>query len=366
MPSRLSEAATATADSGGNLTFRFQSIPANIVKVGTVFVASAPPGSSTPFDVSGVPWGTCTGQAPIVIQGAAGEAVRGVGSGFAPGVAYSAWWYGAAYDETVEDVPWASPYPTTPTMMTITTQSFGPGTNTFTVPSGVTSVTVDVFGAEGGAVGSTAGGKGGRVQGTLPVVGGQVLTIVVGSKAGGSGLGGTGSGAGGNGANGGARSTISLGGSLKFVGGGGGGAGWPTADTGTGGAAGDVATAGGHGSGGAGGAGGGGANGPSGVPGAGGAAGGGASAGTAGTNFAGGGNGGTGGGDAVSGFGEGGGGGGDGAVGGGGGGGAEVGTGAGGGGGGSNFISTTSGISGAVSTPSARTGDGSVSLTWSA
>ncbi|MCX5208048.1 Ig-like domain-containing protein [Kitasatospora sp. NBC_00240] len=98
------------------------------------------------------------------------------------------------------------------------------GTDTFTVPAGVTAVSVDLFGAEGGsAAGFVApnppnagapGGLGGETRATLAVAAGQRLQITVGA-AGSSGSsrhgefarpGGTGHGAGGGGAHGGGGS----------------------------------------------------------------------------------------------------------------------------------------------------------------
>jgi PKD repeat protein len=57
---------------------------------------------------------------------------------------------------------------------------------TWTVPAGITSINVDMSGAEGGAAVSNPsqnlGGKGGRVQTTLSVTPGQILNIYVGEK----------------------------------------------------------------------------------------------------------------------------------------------------------------------------------------
>ena len=94
-----------------------------------------------------------------------------------------------------------------------------PGTQAFTVPFGITQVTVDAFGAPGGTDSANNGcvpGAGGEVQATLPVTGGEKLSIGVGG-AGGNANGNTG-GAGGTGA-GGAGGTAASG----DVGGGGGG-----------------------------------------------------------------------------------------------------------------------------------------------
>ncbi|GAA1183050.1 hypothetical protein GCM10009664_56450 [Kitasatospora gansuensis] len=98
------------------------------------------------------------------------------------------------------------------------------GTDTFTVPDGVTAVSIDLFGAEGGsAAGFVApnppnagapGGLGGETRATLAVRAGQVLRITLGA-AGSSGTsrhgeyarpGGVGHGAGGGGAHGGGGS----------------------------------------------------------------------------------------------------------------------------------------------------------------
>lgn len=53
---------------------------------------------------------------------------------------------------------------------------------TFTVPAGVTSITVELWGAEGGADGSTLGGKGGYVKGDVKVTPGSTIHVYVGGK----------------------------------------------------------------------------------------------------------------------------------------------------------------------------------------
>lgn len=90
---------------------------------------------------------------------------------------------------------------------------------TFTVPSGVTSLTVDVIGAKGGTgyPATSVGGNGGRVQGTLTVTPGQVLQIYVG----GAGANGSANAAGSGGYNGGAAGGLYA---SSYSGGGGGGA----------------------------------------------------------------------------------------------------------------------------------------------
>ncbi len=56
------------------------------------------------------------------------------------------------------------------------------GIQTFTIPAGVTSVTIEAMGAQGGSVSGTAfvGGLGARMKGTFAVVPGNILNIVVG------------------------------------------------------------------------------------------------------------------------------------------------------------------------------------------
>ena len=128
------------------------------------------------------------------------------------------------------------------------------GPQTYTVPTGVTALAVDMAGANGGrrsasSPGSGQGqGLGGRVQATLAVTPGQVLTIIVGGAGtantagfGGSGGGGAAYGPSGGPGGGGGASDISTGGGTNpsdrvLVAGGGGGGGSP----GAGGAGGDL------------------------------------------------------------------------------------------------------------------------------
>jgi hypothetical protein len=60
------------------------------------------------------------------------------------------------------------------------TFSFTGANQTWTVPVGVTSITLDARGAQGGTVANGQGGNGGRLQGTLAVTPGQVLNVFVG------------------------------------------------------------------------------------------------------------------------------------------------------------------------------------------
>jgi hypothetical protein len=54
---------------------------------------------------------------------------------------------------------------------------------TWTVPSGVTLIYVDVAGAQGGSAGANIGGKGGKVSGIMAVTPGDVLQITVGGQS---------------------------------------------------------------------------------------------------------------------------------------------------------------------------------------
>ncbi len=73
------------------------------------------------------------------------------------------------------------------------TFSFTGSTQTYTVPTGVTSISVSATGGTGGAIYSVAGSPSARIQATLTVVPGEVLTVVVGGQ-GNSGTGGYGGG----------------------------------------------------------------------------------------------------------------------------------------------------------------------------
>ncbi len=118
-------------------------------------------------------------------------------------------------------------------------------TQTYTVPSGVTSIDVTLYGAQGGsAIGGNVGGEGGKTTGTISVTPGEVLTIITGGAGGNAaaGVGGTagyGGGGSGNGSGtdaaggGGGYSMIESGTTpLAIAAGGGGAGGGPGVDTG--------------------------------------------------------------------------------------------------------------------------------------
>lgn len=109
---------------------------------------------------------------------------------------------------------------------------------TYTVPAGVTSVTIKSWGAGGGGGGSSpdrdggAGGGGGYAGSTITVTPAENLTV----RVGGGGAGGTGNGSGtnsGNGGGGGGYSGVYRGGTALIVASGGGGGGGGNGDTGS-------------------------------------------------------------------------------------------------------------------------------------
>jgi glycine rich protein len=88
--------------------------------------------------------------------------------------------------------------------MTVTTFNYTGAPQTYTVPTGVTSVVIDAVGSSGCPWSSNNGGTGAHVRGTLAVTPGDVLQINVGGGGlGGNGITGTGSTAGAGGWNGG-------------------------------------------------------------------------------------------------------------------------------------------------------------------
>ena len=67
------------------------------------------------------------------------------------------------------------------------TYSYTGGEQTWTVPCGVSSITIKCYGAQGGANGSATGGQGGYATGTLAVAAGQIVYIEVGGQGGNTG-----------------------------------------------------------------------------------------------------------------------------------------------------------------------------------
>lgn len=107
------------------------------------------------------------------------------------------------------------------------TFGFTGSNQTWTVPAGVTSIRVKVWGAGGGGSVQSWGGAGAFAQGDLAVSQGQTINIMVGQGGdywAGSTYGGGGGSSSGPSASGGGRTEVSLGGN-RLIGGGGGGAG---------------------------------------------------------------------------------------------------------------------------------------------
>jgi hypothetical protein len=133
------------------------------------------------------------------------------------------------------------------------TFSFTGAAQTFTVPAGVTSITIDALGAQGGSGGSFspgvggAGGLGGEAQATISVLPGTNLQVNVGGQGGGIGAGAAQAG-GGGGASDVRSGANTLGDRLVVAGGGGGGGGATNATAGVGGPGGGTTGGGGGGS----------------------------------------------------------------------------------------------------------------------
>ncbi len=192
-------------------------------------------GSPLPTPVTATPSSICVGQ------------TSNLNAAASAGTVY--WWSAATGGTLFGSSASLVNFPVTPAVTTTYyveaaasisgTQSFSytGGAQTWTVPAGVTSLTVDLQGAQGGAALST-GALGGRVQATYPVTPGQVLNIYVGGTT-------TtvtgGFNGGGNGINisynrgGGGATDIRIGGTAltdrKLVAGGGGGSGYNCAST---------------------------------------------------------------------------------------------------------------------------------------
>lgn len=129
-----------------------------------------------------------------------------------------------------------------------TTSYTSPGSDTFVVPAGITSITVKVWGAGGGGGGGGNsqpggdGGGGGYVESTLAVTPGETLTLNVGGGGAGGAFSSRGNDAGGGGGGGGYSSVYRSSTPLAIAAGGGGGGGGRQAVAGAGGGAGGGAT----------------------------------------------------------------------------------------------------------------------------
>ena len=179
-----------------------------------------------------------------------GQGIAGTGGGSAVGGAYNNW--GNAFGETpnepdnsgnqdaagiaLEAWPFGTPGEWNDIIITNnlyfiieygTSFNYTGSAQTYTVPTCVNSISVDVKGAGGTNSSTSNGGNGGRVQATIAVTPGEVLNIYVGQKS--SSLSGGWNGGGNGGGGGGGASDIRRGGSALsnriIVAGGGGGAG---------------------------------------------------------------------------------------------------------------------------------------------
>ena len=131
-----------------------------------------------------------------------------------------------------------------PAALRFVTFGFTGAPQSFTVPAGVSQITIDAFGAQGGGgccnsglASRSAGGSGGRIVATVAVTGGELLTILVGGAGqdGASGIAGgyNGGGSGGvsffllapNGGGGGGASAVTRAATAMVIAGGGGGGG---------------------------------------------------------------------------------------------------------------------------------------------
>jgi len=127
----------------------------------------------------------------------------------------------------------------------LATFNFTGTVQTFTVPAGVTEITIEGWGAQGASSGTSTGGLGGYVSGTLAVTPGEVLSVNVGGSDGYNGGGAPGTGGSGfvsNGGVGGGASDVRQGGTALtdriIVAGGGGGHGRDDCNNNNGGAGG--------------------------------------------------------------------------------------------------------------------------------
>lgn len=184
----------ATADANGNIMFVGPSgiQGSTITCVTTVPNApaaalfSAMLGGPTGLGVALQTWlgGSTAGRFQVGV----GQTIVVKGTGMVPGVQYTCT-FAAIID--VGDVQVIIPEPnssitgTAPSIAVFQFFAAGGANQTFTIPANVSALTVDMAGAQGGTepINGTPGGKGCRIQCTIAVVPGQVLTINVGKQA---------------------------------------------------------------------------------------------------------------------------------------------------------------------------------------
>jgi len=173
---------SAIAIGSTNISYVVTDINSCTNSVTTNLVVSALP--ATPTNVTATPATLCSGSNTVLNAVSTGNVIN---------------WYTASTGGTILSTV-ASGENYTPTAITSgktfyaeaaysSTQTFNytGGTQTYTVPNGVTSITFDVFGARGGnntTITSYSGGYGARAKSTISVTPGEVLTILVGGKGG--------------------------------------------------------------------------------------------------------------------------------------------------------------------------------------
>ena len=79
-------------------------------------------------------------------------------------------------------VTYVTPVGTNPCGGGPTTFSYTGAVQNYTVPVGVTTITIDAYGAQGGSYGGFTGGLGARIKGDVTVTPGQVLSVYVGGQ----------------------------------------------------------------------------------------------------------------------------------------------------------------------------------------
>ena len=134
---------------------------------------------------TGVCWSTTSGAESVNGNHTTDTVVQsGAFTSNLTGLTTSTTYYLKAYATNSAGTAYGSEISFTPT--NVLTLYYTGGAQTWTVPAGITSVTVKVWGAggmygcPGGTYGYIGGGSGGYARGTLAVTPGQVLTIVVG------------------------------------------------------------------------------------------------------------------------------------------------------------------------------------------
>ena len=221
---RLTNAASGTPSGNVALTST-GATTVNIAATGTVYVTPTTQASSVTFtnisDVSAtISWtnGNGSRRAVFIKQAASGTATPVNGTTYTPNTTFgsgtqigSTGWY-CIYEGTGTSVSANGMTTTNPYTVMVTDYNGVPGaqayytasaannpatftssTSTFnytgsivnwTVPAGVTSITIDTYGAQGGTGTSYTGGYGARIKGSIAVTPGQVLKILVGQQGG--------------------------------------------------------------------------------------------------------------------------------------------------------------------------------------